>query len=68
MRSKTLDRADTHTVQPKLFGIVNDLPDQSTTRNLTLITKIIQALANLNEFGVKEPYMVPVCTCCLGLF
>ncbi|KAJ3052857.1 Ras GTPase-activating protein 1 [Rhizophlyctis rosea] len=44
---------------PKLFGIVNDLPDPSTARTLTLITKIIQALANLTEFGVKEPYMVP---------
>ncbi|KAJ3042116.1 Ras GTPase-activating protein 1 [Rhizophlyctis rosea] len=44
---------------PKLFGIINELPDASTARTLTLITKIIQALANLNEFGAKEPYMVP---------
>ncbi|KAJ3316418.1 Ras GTPase-activating protein 1, partial [Blyttiomyces sp. JEL0837] len=42
---------------PKLFCIVDDFPDAMSNRTLTLIAKIIQNLANLTEFGYKEPFM-----------
>ncbi|KAJ3102870.1 Ras GTPase-activating protein 1 [Phlyctochytrium planicorne] len=45
-------------LSPKLFNITNELPSQAATRTLTLLAKIIQNLANLSEFGNKEPYMV----------
>ncbi|KAJ3414308.1 Ras GTPase-activating protein 1 [Chytridiales sp. JEL 0842] len=47
-------------LSPKLFGIINDFPDASVSRTLTLIAKVIQNLANLTEFGQKEPYMVEI--------
>eukprot|EP01112_Ceratiomyxa_fruticulosa_P020588 TRINITY_DN7054_c0_g1_i1.p1 TRINITY_DN7054_c0_g1~~TRINITY_DN7054_c0_g1_i1.p1 ORF type:complete len:846 (+),score=186.10 TRINITY_DN7054_c0_g1_i1:374-2539(+) len=42
---------------PKLFNLAPDHPDQRTARILTLLSKIVQNLANLAEFGQKEPYM-----------
>ncbi|KAJ3218556.1 Ras GTPase-activating protein 1 [Dinochytrium kinnereticum] len=45
-------------LSPRLFNITNDLPSPASTRTLTLLAKIIQNLANLTEFGNKEPYMV----------
>jgi hypothetical protein len=42
---------------PKLFGFTNELPDPVIARTFTLIAKILQSLANLAEFGEKEPYM-----------
>lgn len=46
-------------ITPKLFGMATELPSPVTARNLTLIAKILQNLANLVEFGgAKEPYMV----------
>ena len=32
-------------------------PDAGTARTLTLVAKTLQNLANLVEFGAKEPYM-----------
>ncbi|XP_006814231.1 ras GTPase-activating protein 1-like, partial [Saccoglossus kowalevskii] len=32
-------------------------PSETATRTLTIVTKAIQNLANLIEFGAKEPYM-----------
>lgn len=37
-----------------------DHPSESTARTLTLIAKCMQSLANLTEFGPKEPYMAEV--------
>ena len=45
-------------LNPKLFGLVRDLPDAKTSRTFTLLAKTLQCLANLANFGVKEPYMV----------
>ena len=42
---------------PKLFNLANDHPSENVARDLTLIAKTIQNLANLVPFGQKEPYM-----------
>ncbi|KAI9102621.1 hypothetical protein DFS34DRAFT_609914 [Phlyctochytrium arcticum] len=44
-------------LNPKLFGLMPDYPDPLTSRTFTLIAKILQNLANLTDFGAKEPYM-----------
>ncbi|TPX70902.1 hypothetical protein SpCBS45565_g01494 [Spizellomyces sp. 'palustris'] len=44
-------------LNPKLFGLIPDFPDATTARTFTLIAKILQNLANLSDFGSKEPYM-----------
>ena len=42
---------------PKLFNMMPDLPSASTQRNLTLVAKVVQNMANMAEFGAKEPFM-----------
>lgn len=42
---------------PKLFSLAADHPPENIARDLTLIAKTIQNLANLVPFGQKEPYM-----------
>jgi len=37
-----------------------DHPTDMLARNLILIAKTIQNLANMSEFGQKEPYMQPI--------
>ncbi|KAJ1568352.1 Ras GTPase-activating protein 1 [Cladochytrium tenue] len=44
-------------LSPNLFGIVADYPAPGAARNLTLVAKIIQNLANLADFGNKEQFM-----------
>lgn len=44
-------------LNPKLFNLANDHPTENVNRDLTLIAKTIQNLANLVPFGQKEPYM-----------
>jgi len=44
-------------LDPKLFGMAQEHPDPNTARTFTLVAKTIQNLANLVEFGAKEPYM-----------
>ncbi|KAI8808898.1 hypothetical protein BJ742DRAFT_806797 [Cladochytrium replicatum] len=44
-------------LSPKLFSLHDELPDPTVSRTLTLLAKTIQNLANLTEFGAKEPYM-----------
>ncbi|KAJ1560603.1 hypothetical protein HK405_006534, partial [Cladochytrium tenue] len=44
-------------LSPNLFGIVADYPAPGAARNLTLVAKIIQNLANLSDFGNKEQFM-----------
>lgn len=42
---------------PQLFEMMDDLPSPRNGRTLTLIAKTLQNLANLVEFGGKEPFM-----------
>eukprot|EP01113_Clastostelium_recurvatum_P026957 TRINITY_DN3241_c0_g1_i3.p1 TRINITY_DN3241_c0_g1~~TRINITY_DN3241_c0_g1_i3.p1 ORF type:complete len:402 (+),score=141.28 TRINITY_DN3241_c0_g1_i3:136-1341(+) len=44
-------------LNPKLFGLAPDHPTEHTARVFTLLSKTLQNLANLAEFGQKEPYM-----------
>jgi hypothetical protein len=42
---------------PKNYGLIDEQPSISFTRDLTLITKVIQNLANFVDFGKKEDFM-----------
>ncbi|XP_063066091.1 ras GTPase-activating protein 1 [Engraulis encrasicolus] len=44
-------------VNPRIFNIITDPPSPTASRTLTLVAKAVQSLANLVEFGTKEPYM-----------
>ncbi|MCJ8746905.1 hypothetical protein PDJAM_G00147180 [Pangasius djambal] len=44
-------------LNPRMFNIISDPPSPTAARTLTLVAKSVQNLANLVEFGAKEPYM-----------
>ncbi|XP_078026909.1 ras GTPase-activating protein 1 isoform X2 [Epinephelus lanceolatus] len=44
-------------LNPRMFNIISDPPSSAAGRTLTLVAKSVQNLANLVEFGAKEPYM-----------
>ncbi|XP_015790236.1 ras GTPase-activating protein 1 isoform X2 [Tetranychus urticae] len=44
-------------LNPRVFNIINETPSEIAARSLILIAKSLQNLANLVEFGVKEPWM-----------
>jgi hypothetical protein len=47
-------------LSPRSFELVKEHPDAKTQRTLTLLAKLIQSLGNLQEFGAKEHYMMPM--------
>ncbi|CAG9835516.1 unnamed protein product [Diabrotica balteata] len=44
-------------LNPRQFGLVSEQPTPAATRSLVMVAKCLQNLANLVEFGGKEPYM-----------
>uniref|UniRef100_A0A2K6PZ06 RAS p21 protein activator 1 n=1 Tax=Rhinopithecus roxellana TaxID=61622 RepID=A0A2K6PZ06_RHIRO len=44
-------------LNPRMFNIISDSPSPIAARTLILVAKSVQNLANLVEFGAKEPYM-----------
>lgn len=47
-------------LNPKLFSLLKDHPSDRAQRTLTLIAKSLQGLANMSNFGIKEPWMRPM--------
>ncbi|KIW43176.1 uncharacterized protein PV06_04310 [Exophiala oligosperma] len=47
-------------LNPKLFGLIPDIPPDRTKRTFTLIAKSLNALASVGKFGTKEPWMEPM--------
>ena len=43
---------------PHVYGLLETPPNQVTQRQLVLITKVVQSIANMQEPGKKEEYMV----------
>ncbi|XP_058809845.1 ras GTPase-activating protein 1 isoform X2 [Phymastichus coffea] len=44
-------------LNPKSFNLIAESPSLAATRSLVMVAKCLQNLANLVEFGGKEPYM-----------
>ncbi|CAH2087033.1 unnamed protein product [Euphydryas editha] len=44
-------------VEPRAWGLVSGAPPPHAQRSLLMVAKCLQNLANLVEFGAKEPYM-----------
>ena len=44
-------------LNPRQFNLLQEPPHQMASRSLIMIAKCLQNLANLVEFGGKEPYM-----------
>ncbi|XP_011503859.1 PREDICTED: ras GTPase-activating protein 1 [Ceratosolen solmsi marchali] len=44
-------------LNPKSFNLISESPSPAATRSLVMVAKCLQNLANLIEFGGKEPYM-----------
>lgn len=44
-------------LNPRQFNLISDTPSETSSRSLILVAKCLQNLANLVEFGAKEPWM-----------
>ncbi|XP_027205911.2 RAS p21 protein activator vap isoform X2 [Dermatophagoides pteronyssinus] len=44
-------------LNPRHFGLISEMPSETALRTLILVAKSLQNLANLVEFGTKEPWM-----------
>ncbi|XP_028399121.1 ras GTPase-activating protein 1-like isoform X2 [Dendronephthya gigantea] len=47
-------------MNPRICNMMSDTPSPMASRTLTMVAKCLQNLANLIEFGAKEPYMIPL--------
>ncbi|KAL8243885.1 hypothetical protein R6Q59_010143 [Mikania micrantha] len=47
-------------LNPKLFGLVEEIPPERARRTFTLIAKALNVLANMSKFGTKEPWLEPM--------
>ncbi|XP_078672261.1 ras GTPase-activating protein 1-like isoform X3 [Branchiostoma floridae x Branchiostoma belcheri] len=47
-------------LNPRQFNLLAESPTPTAARTLTMVAKSLQNLANLVEFGAKEPYMEAV--------
>lgn len=44
-------------LNPRHFNLIAETPSHNASRSLIMVAKCLQNLANLVEFGGKEPYM-----------
>lgn len=44
-------------LNPRHFSLISETPSHNASRSLIMVAKCLQNLANLVEFGGKEPYM-----------
>ena len=44
-------------LNPRHFNLISETPSHNASRSLIMVAKCLQNLANLVEFGGKEPYM-----------
>lgn len=44
-------------LNPRNFNLIAETPSHNAARSLIMVAKCLQNLANLVEFGGKEPYM-----------
>lgn len=44
-------------LNPRNFNLISETPSHNAARSLIMVAKCLQNLANLVEFGGKEPYM-----------
>ena len=44
-------------LNPRNFNLISETPSHNASRSLIMVAKCLQNLANLVEFGGKEPYM-----------
>ncbi|KNC80926.1 hypothetical protein SARC_06734, partial [Sphaeroforma arctica JP610] len=47
-------------LNPSLFNLLDEPPEPSAARDMTLLAKTIQTLANMSSFSNKESFMLPM--------
>lgn len=47
-------------LNPHLFNLSEEYPEEKVARNLTLVSKVLMSLGNLVTFGAKEQFLEPL--------